>query len=340
MEGSIFHGIIDSLTETIIYAMCEELILKQFAREALESRLGDPLRNRLDRLQMKRAKKIVQFAVHQYGWSPLSGHALDEIRREKQANQLYLLGSGSSVNQIPLTMWQEIRDQVSIGINHWTLHEFIPDIYAVETVPDNRRTTLSPSYPLEINHLNHLKVLDRPAIYESSVSIWCLAPRSHGENVQLLNIPRNLASRTYVYYRFTPVTRKLSNLSKDLKKAIQGLNSQDSCFVLPDSGASLIRLMILGLVSGFREVVLVGVDLSTSYFWQEQGASIIDGRFELFEQPMKGDHHETLSKTHRPFSVVEMVQALKELYEERGVGLRVEAYPSKLSALFGSEPEQ
>ena len=261
------------------------------------------------------------------------GNSLRALRKQKDAKKLYLLGSGSSVNQISPAMWQEIHSQVSIGINHWTLHNFIPDIYAIETVPDHRRGALAPSYPLEINHLNHLKVLDRRAIYDSKVSIWCLAPRSNGENTQLLSIPRELWDRTFLYYRYTPVTRKLSNLSKDLRFAIDTLSFEDLSFVLPDSGASLIRLMILGLESGFSEVVLVGIDLSTNYFWQAPGADIVDERFVLFEQPMSGKHHETLSTLNRPFSVVEVVEALLELYSERGVKLRVVAFPSQLTTL-------
>ena len=313
--------------------------MKAFKRAALESRFGDPLRSAIDRSQIQRAKRIVQFAVEQYGWNPMFGNSLGELRKRKKAEQLFLLGSGSSVNQIPPAMWRKMQSQVSIGINHWTLHNFIPDIYAIETVPDHRRSALASPYPLEINHLNHLKVLDRRAIHDANVSIWCLAPLSHGENMQLLNIPKELWHRTFLYYRYTPVTRKLSNLSKDLRQAIQGLSLEDSSFVVPDSGASLIRLMILGLVSGFSEVVLVGIDLSTNYFWQEQGADIVDERFALFEQPMTGKHHETLSKINRPFSVIEVVQALSGIYAERGVTLRVEAFPSQLTNLFSCKSE-
>lgn len=314
-----------------------ERIVREAARWTLESRVGVPLRSALDRSQIKRAKQIVQFSVANYGWRSMSGNALRELRERKCAERLYLLGSGSSVNQIPSEIWQEMQSQVSVGINHWTIHNFIPDIYAIETVPDHRREALPSSYPLEINHLNHLKVLDRRAIHDSDVSIWCLAPRSDGENEQLQNIPRNLWDKTFVYYRFTPVTRQLSNLTNDLRSVISYLRFDDSSLVLPDSGASLVRLVILGMVSGFREIILVGVDLSTTYFWQEHGANIFDDRFVLFEQPMTGKHHETLSTLNRPFSVVEMMHALLELSSELGVKLIVEALPSELTRIVRGE---
>jgi hypothetical protein len=52
------------------------------------------------------------------------------------ADTLFILGSGASVEDLGPEYFREINSQVSVGINAWPLHHFVPDLYAFEPVPE------------------------------------------------------------------------------------------------------------------------------------------------------------------------------------------------------------
>ena len=294
---------------------------RKLLRLFLETSFGVPPRACLDFLEYQRARGIVEDSARSFGWNHLTIETISQIRGRKNSDTLYILGSGSSVNTLSDEMWQEIARHVSVGINHWTLHQFVPDIYAVETVPNSRRADGESKSAIEIDHLNHLQVLNRAEVLESDAIIMCLAPRTEGENMQVLELPASLYSKTYIYYRFTPFTRIEKNIAGDYSRGLGFLGSRSSKLVVPDSGASLVRLLGIALKAGFKEVVLVGIDLSTTYFWEESSSRLINPRFRGFAQPMTGPVHETVRTENRPFSVVTVMEAMKEIYRSRGVSL-------------------
>ncbi len=297
------------------------MLLVRPLRALLESRFGAPIRTLIDFREYRRAQRVVSEASEKYGWTPLQLDTISAIRQKKSSDTLYILGSGSSVNQLSSDTWAEIAKHVSVGINHWTLHQFVPDIYAIETVPDRRRGEDQSSSGLEIDHLNHLRILDRPEVIESDTIVICLAPRSEGENSQVLEMPEEMKARTFVYYRFTPFTRREANVVRDYGWGLDFVNGRSRYVVAPDSGASLIRLLGLALKTGFEKVVLVGIDLSTTYFWEEDAARLVHRSLRGFAQPMVGNVHETVLAVNRPFSVVKLVEAYRFRYSEANVRL-------------------
>ena len=265
--------------------------------------------------------RVVSHAENEFGWQSFRVSQIRELSYRKSSQTLFIIGSGSSVNKISKDRWADIAKHVSIGINHWTLHQFVPDIYSIETIPDWRKGQGTSSTSLEIDQVNHLRLLGRPEVLNSEATILALAPRTEWENSQLLEIPPSLWSKTFVYYRSTPFTRDLANLQGDFHRGLKISESGFKKFVVPDSGASLARMVSLGILAGFERIVLVGVDLSTKYFWQEAGSQIVAPELHYFEQPMRGGVHETMSKLHRPLSILEGLDVLRCIGLERGVSL-------------------
>ena len=302
--------------------------LKKVLRWVVERREGTPIRFILDFLQYSKARRVLRGSANKFGWKRLAVSTISAIRRGKSSDTLYILGSGSSINSLGDEEWQEIRRHVSVGINHWTLHNFVPDIYAVEAVPDGRREEGASTSALEFDHLNHLQLLNRKEVLESNAIILCLAPRTHGENSQLAEMPEEMKARAFVYYRFTPSTRDAMNIRRDFSRGLRLSKSAGLDVVVPDSGATLLRLLGIALVSGFRRVILVGIDLSTTYFWQEDTAFLVNARFRDFSQPMRGPVHETMLANNRPFSVLSCVAAFHEIYAIAGAEiLAIKCHP-------------
>lgn len=307
------------------------MLLRRLLRELLDSWFGAPFRALLDFREYRRSRRVVIEASEKYGWTPLQLDVVSAIRHKKDSDTLYILGSGSSVNQLSDDIWAEIAKHVSVGINHWTLHQFVPDIYAVETIPDHRIPNGGSQRPGDLNHLNHLRALNRPEVTGSDAIIIALAPRTARENMQLLEMPELMKSRTFSYYRFTPFTRKTRNISSDYSHSFKFSRAASSEVVVPDSGASLIRLIVLALQAGFNRVVLTGVDLSTLYFWEQSEAKLAQLQHSLFPQPMLGASHETLSANSRPFSVDVVLRELSVLCSKNGVEIQNRSAPSPLS---------
>jgi hypothetical protein len=295
---------------------------KGVVRWLLEQRSGTPARFLLDFTERWKAFGVLKDSVYRLGLQSLSIKTISAIRRKKESNTLFLLGSGSSVNDLDDEMWDEISRQVSVGINHWTLHQFVPDIYAVETVPDQRRSEGESKDRLGLDHLNHLQILNRPEVLESEAIVICLAPRTEGERSQVLQLPDELRSRAFVYYRFTPTTRSEANIERDFARWLRFPFSTGPGVLVPDSGATLVRLLGIGLMAGFKTVVLVGIDLSTAYFWEDRKARLARREFADFPQPMKGTFHETLSVKNRPFSVITCVRAFRRIYRKKGMEIQ------------------
>lgn len=240
----------------------------------------------------------------------------------------FILGSGSSIEDLSPENFQEISEGVSVGINAWVLHDFVPTMYAYEPVEDS-----------DTDHFWTLSYLNRPEILSSRPFVLVLKPRNPFELDQLNQVPASLLDRTRIYGRTAPYTRKQSNLVSDLERALDTLARPGLDSVLLDSGASIVRMAHLGLKLGFRRIVFVGVDLNTTeYFW-ERNPSYLGRRGILsFDSGQRGTTHETLNPYSRPFSVIEMIAKVSEaLNKSGGQPFRVASEGSELARVIPTD---
>jgi glycosyltransferase involved in cell wall biosynthesis len=54
---------------------------------------------------------------------------LDELRKYKTSNRIYILGSSRSVLDVTEQEWEEVKKHDSIGFNHWYVHHHEPTFY-------------------------------------------------------------------------------------------------------------------------------------------------------------------------------------------------------------------
>jgi hypothetical protein len=240
-----------------------------------------------------------------------------EIRSD--ADTFFILGSGSSVGALLPENFEEIRRQRSVGINTWGIHSFVPDIYALESVPavgDGK------------DFLRSLNLLRRSDIVSRTPALLVLRPRTGDDHSELHDLPRELFERVFYYGRVSPTTRKIKNLRHDVPEHLNALGARYPGIFL-DSGASVVRMMGLALAMGFRKIVLVGVDLNDSeYFWENNP----DYNWEALPvRPVnnqKNSVHETTMSTNRAFSVIHMVGVIAKVSEAQN-GTRVYVSSSK-----------
>lgn len=216
---------------------------------------------------------------------------------------LYVLGSGSSVNKLTSNQFEEIAIQRSVGINTWAVHPFVPSFYCFESVPwvgDGR------------DFYRSLSFLGRDDIVRRDPAILILRPKKSSEFQALTEVPRELQSNIHFYGRVTPATRNRVNLLDDINYFFESVLTKHPGIVL-DSGASVVRMVALGIIMGFRKIVLVGVDLNGSpYFWEQKPDLLENLRSERPVNNQQSEIHETTMSASRPFGAVVMLQHLAE----------------------------
>jgi hypothetical protein len=249
------------------------------------------------------------------GFQELTRGGLRSIPR-KTGERCFILGSGSTVNELCDRDFLEIENGFSIGINAWVSHHFTPDAYSFEAdgldeAPSKEIIAMSEALAL--------KAKENPQL-----ALFLLRPKRVGLQKRMVRIPTALANRSFMYGRYNLATRSVKNLEPDLDQIIaragKAISSQP---VVVDNGASVARLVTLCALMGFTEIVLVGVDLNTNlYFWQERGTeNDNDALWESYPRKFN-PRHDTLETENRPFSTEAFLIALSSSVREH-FGARV-----------------
>jgi len=224
---------------------------------------------------------------------------------------LFILGSGSSINNLSAENFNTVARGVSIGINVWAVHPFVPDVYSFESA--SQLDGISG----EVEFLEER--LTRPEVMAKRPRFVLLRQRIAPGETQIIRFPPELREGVFVYGRANLVTRLEKNLRRDLALAMDAFSAERMpSNVLLDNGASVVRLITLGLLQGFKEIILVGVDLDERpYFWLAENYAFPDPQLARFFPRRSGLPHDTLETTSRPFPVDTVILALAHIAEAK-----------------------
>lgn len=279
-------------------------MVKKMLRSFLELRVMSWSRLGIFVWEATRERRRLRRAAGMLGLPVLDSKAFHELRNRKpDATTAFILGTGASAADLSDQKLAYIESQFSIGVNQWILHPTVPDVYSYEVDPDIRL----------------LQALDRPEVREQAPYLLFLKPSRPEDFSNASHLPQFMRSRSLMYSRVNIWTRRESNIGRDFK-SITKLGSWLTKYdVLLDNGASIARMISLCVLLGFREIVLVGVDLNhVEYFWHRKPEYLKRLTIESFGTAQKGLTHETLRASNRPFAidqyVVEMSSGLREMF--------------------------
>lgn len=284
------------------------------ARDCVDGPRGAPIRAVVmgsealaeSALVKSQARKSLATALN---WKSLS--AVLEIKPE--ADTFFVLGSGSSIEDLTTKNFMEIERNRSVGINNWPVHSFVPDFFSFESVP---RVGDGMDFP------RALQLLSRKDIVERRPPVLVLRPNT-GAELRFLNlVPLELRRKTFLYGRITPATRLAERLNDDFGFFFRSTALRHPS-VLMDSGASVVRMAVLGILLGYRNITFAGVDLTnTQYFWERNPAHLQNLVGPAPVNNQLNSVHETLLTGNRPFSVAEIIGRLSA-YVKEALGGRV-----------------
>ena len=64
------------------------------------------------------------------------------VRKCKQSDTLFILGSGASILELNKEQLTEIEENDSFGFNFWLLHKLVPTYYSAEFKPNSERSDM------------------------------------------------------------------------------------------------------------------------------------------------------------------------------------------------------
>lgn len=251
-------------------------------------------------------------AAERLGIPPLRASS-SEVFQNGNREVLFILGSGSSIESMPSEHFRHISQHSSIGLNYWFLHDFVPSAFSFDA---GRSSSITPaSRPRKQDRLEDY--LGRPEIMKKAPTLLYLRPRGLTRE-EMVAVPKNFGGLKYIYGRANLLTTEPGRLDGDLSRIIKRIQTgKTPPSVLPDNGASVVRMIFLGLVQGFRNIVLAGVDLDErphfylSERYREKYGAILD----LF--PTSGGQvHGTATSIGRPFSGVQFISAMHRALEK------------------------
>lgn len=255
---------------------------------------------------------------------------LSNLKPKPLSDTFFILGAGSSINNLSLGNFNEIASHYSVGVNTWPVHSFVPDFYSFECV-----SWIGDGFDLS----RALQSLGRKDILEAKPPILLLRLKTDSEISQLQALPKGFQGPLFFYGRVSPSTRKESNLEGDLTWFHKTQNNSTPQIVV-DSGASIVRMISLGIFLGYRRIVLTGVDLNNSpYFWQENDFYAPQLRqFPVYSR-QTGPSHETLDTARRPFTSTDMIRELAHVVTNSFDGtIYVSSQESSLASILPIYP--
>lgn len=252
-----------------------------------------------------------------------------QIKDYKKSDKLFILGSGYSITSLNEKDWEHIKTHDSIGFNAWVFHDHTPTYYCMET------PTKSAHFDAILNALNTKKkqYAKVPFIIQYQHLI------KSTNNYKNLELPKE-----NVYYNapFMPNTTS-KYLLKKLLQWWASKHSKNMHWLIHYSG-SLSYIVAMGYMMGYKEIVLLGVDLNDSrYYFQDQGANEGSKKYaKIHESTMKDMNRMATGSIHDTVNIKRTINygclpidgylySFNKIMRKKGVKLSIGNKKSRLS---------
>jgi len=270
--------------------------------------------------EVRRQKRALATMSGLGGIEELTEDFISSVTKEKGAKTLFILGTGASALDIKPSQWAIVNENVSIGIGAWTLHPFVPDFLALEHIDsggvelvEGGETPYEKSYRLALEGWH-----DRNEVREKGTRVLMFRPPDAKGFHRLAPLKGLPISAIRLYGRTGSFSNNLKSLSTEVDSFFQLRKFGAVPFALPfDTGSTVVRLVVLGALSGFRQVVLIGVDLREStYFWEADPSYLkAKGLGALFSQETSAAHSvEVINRTTTSAALLALADLTKRRF--------------------------
>lgn len=195
-------------------------------------------------------KKIVGYFYHSFKNKKL---IKSNIFKKKNSDTLFILGSGESINSIKI--WDQIETHDSVGFNYFIFNNFVPNFYVFES-----------AYPeCEDEYNAQLSLIEKKINKLKSTKVFLKISRGF-EGI------KKILDKNSINYKLLFELNFNSNDVEELKKKITHKKYYliKDYLLLGQGVASIERLCLKAFFSGYKKIVLCGVDLNNSHYFFEK----------------------------------------------------------------------
>jgi len=243
-----------------------------------------------------------------------------QLKEQKNSNTIFILGSGSSINNISENQWNIIENNDSVGLNKWFIHNHIPNYYVMEFPENEWKQTYYAILRLKADQYRDVPILIKNISTQSSVLDLSEIPKTIHDNIYLTNgIPLPWDGKTIESFENT--LRYLDQNGYFNESEYVKINFQRR--------GSISYLILLAVQLGYDEIVLCGVDmLHSDYFFQNSDY----GDFAVsLPNIQSGSTHKTYDSKHGKLTLDKVIYAINRVVlEPRGIDLYVGSKPTAL----------
>ena len=243
-----------------------------------------------------------------------------QISDYKNNDSLFILGSGASINEYTEKEWEIIRHKNSIGFNFWLIHDFIPTFYMFEPTR------------YEENNEIYFEIFSHRAELYKDVPI--IGKDLETGYFDVNAIPKNLRKNIFIPYR-APIPGSNETYMAKALQLIVNYKLFSNCNTMLFRRASLSYLISFGVLAGYKNIILCGVDLNNArYFYEDKSYS--NKGFRIPETRPYTHMHSTVDKAFTGETIDMVVLTLYDfLLKPQGIRLYI---GSKKSLLYPDLP--
>jgi hypothetical protein len=244
-----------------------------------------------------------------------------DLRAFKRSDILFILASGSSINEISSARWDAIARHDSIGFNFWPIHPFVPSMCLMEAIPKNSPYGMFTHFC----RIAHRRAKDYTKVTKVVTELRNALPEMRfagseewvGPMYTLRTFP--VAARTEAEFSY--------GLSYLRSKGL--FNAADRISIVFKQASTLSSLIALAIRMQYRTIVLCGVDLNHSeYFYQD---SVLYPETASLEFSPRHQPHATNSPMPWRITIEFVILEMKrQLLDPAGIQIYVENRSSAL----------
>lgn len=256
-----------------------------------------------------------------YGYN----ESIKKIYQLINGKTIYILGTGASVNDYNNKDWDEINENISIGINYWFLHEFVPDIIQIELI-SSKKTYYS---ELIIHIMNKRKNEFKNTIFliKSNYLLW---HKYSNLNWILKNIPKELRKNIIFSKDFPNIASNLNEFKMEYSILNKIRFFERNSIFKYDVRASLGYCTSLLIQNKVEKIILCGVDLNNGYHFYDKKTSYYNKLYEIYlDEYEEEGTHQTEDKNFFELTISEVIYFFNEKFENKLIFLK-----NKTSTLY------
>ena len=235
-----------------------------------------------------------------------------DIKSLKKSDTLFVLGSGSSINNINEEGWEHIKSHNSIGLNYWPIHDFIPDIVMFEMPRGDRG-----KFFYDLLKIKKDLYKNTPFIFKG---LYKNRKDFNGIKEVSKKFPLKLVENMYLGYELSLPGRNINEFEAGLEILFKRgfFNSNSNINTLAQYRGTVTCAISFAIKAGFKKIVLCGVDLNdTKYFYEQMSSYYTQKGIPVPPTGQVGSVHKTNIELNNVIPISKAIEIFDRFFNEK-----------------------